>query len=158
MAGLDQPTVQGELVGTIIDEVAFDIERGKIREFARATFTTDPVHTDLTVATEAGVDDILATPTHVVVAGHHRDQRAFVDRLGLALERVVVGGVTWSYERALQAGDSLHGVRRVIGDIQREGARGGRMRVITLETEYRDASGAPVVRVEETIIERGAPA
>jgi acyl dehydratase len=142
-------------VGTIIDEVAFDVERGKIAEFARATFAEDPIHTDPSVAAEAGQAAVLATPTHVVVASHHRDQRAFVDRLGLALERVVVGGVKWSYERPLQAGDSLRGVRRVVGDIERAGSRGGTMRIITLETEYRDASDQPVVRIEETIVERG---
>ena len=145
----------GTLVGTIVDEVAFDVERGKIAEFARATFASDPVHTDPVAAARAGHPDVLATATHVVVAGHHRDQRAFVRRLGLALERVVVGGVRWTYERPLRAGDSLRGVRRVIADTEREGSRGGRMRIITLETDFRDASDLSVVRVEETIIERG---
>ncbi|HET7399105.1 MAG TPA: MaoC family dehydratase N-terminal domain-containing protein [Intrasporangium sp.] len=156
MGATHQQRVQRDLVGTVIDEVSFEVERGKIREFARATFTTDPVHTDRAAAAATGAKDVLATATHVVVAGHHRDQRAFVDRLGLALERVVVGGVRWTYARALEAGDSLHGVRRVTGDVERESSRGGRMRVITLETEYVDAAGRPSVHVEETIIERGA--
>ena len=158
MAGTERAVAQGTLVGTVIDEVAFDIERGKIREFARATFTQDLVHTDALAAARAGAADVLATPTHVVVAGHHRDQRAFVDRLGLAIERVVVGGVKWTYARPLVAGDSLRGVRRVTGDVEREGTRGGRMRIITLETAYVDAAGSGVVSVEETIIERGAHA
>lgn len=144
------------LVGTVIDEVVFDVERGKIAEFARATHADDPIHTDPVDAAEAGHPTVLATPTHVVVAGHHRDQRVFVERLGLALERIVVGSVKWTYVRPLRAGDSLHGVRRVTGDTEREGSRGGRMRIITLQTEYRDATDEPVVRVEETIIERGA--
>lgn len=144
------------LVGAVIDEVAFDVEGGKIAEFARATFAEDRIHTDPIVAAGTGHRAVLATPTHVVVAGHYRDQRAFVHRLGLALERVVVGGVKWSYERPLRAGDSLRGVRRVVGDVRRTGSRGGSMRIITLETEYCDAADQPVVRVEETIIERGA--
>jgi acyl dehydratase len=148
--------IPGTLVGTVVDEVAFDVERGKIVEFARATHAADPVHTDPHFAAQAGHPSVLATPTHVVVAGHHRDQRAFVDRLGLTLERVVVGGVKWTYDRPLRAGDSLRGVRRVIGDTERASSSGGRLRVITLETEYRDTADQPVVRVEETIIERGA--
>ena len=103
----------------------------------------------------AGFDTVLATPTHVVVAGHLRDQRAFIDRLGLTLERVVVGSVRWEYLRPLRAGDSLHGTRRVTSDVTREGSRGGTMRLITLETAYLDADGTPVVTLEETIIERG---
>jgi len=147
--------VDGTLVGTIVDEVTFDVERGKIREFARATHAQDSVHTDRDAARAAGFDDVLATPTHVVVAGHFRDQRAFLGTLGLALERVVVGSVSWQYLRPLKAGDALRGVRRVVGDERREGKRGGSMRLITLETEYVDTDGAPVVRQQEILIERG---
>ncbi|SBW22772.1 FAS1-like dehydratase domain-containing protein [Protofrankia symbiont of Coriaria ruscifolia] len=150
--------MSGELIGTVVDEVAFDVERGKIWEFSRATFTTDPVHTDADAARTAGFDDLLATPTHVVVAGHRRDQRAFVEKLGLALERVVVGSVRWQYLRPLQAGDSLRGVRRVVGDERRDGKRGGSMRIVTLETEYVDSAGTPVVRQQDVLIERGKSA
>src|SRR3979411_629004 len=97
----------GLAIGDVVDEVAFDVERGKISEFARATFTAEPAHTDRAAAQAAGFTDVLATPTHVVVAGHHRDQRGFVAKLGLALERVVVGSTTWQYLRPLMAGDCL---------------------------------------------------
>ncbi|WP_243794936.1 MaoC family dehydratase N-terminal domain-containing protein [Saccharopolyspora gloriosae] len=133
-----------------LDEVAFDVERGKIREFARATGATDPVHTDRGAAQRAGFGDVPATATHVVVAGHHRDQRAFVAELGLAFERVVVGSVKWIYHRPLLAGDALRGVRRVAEDVRKKG-----MRFVTLETEYLDAEAEPVVVLHETLIERG---
>ncbi|MDH6679211.1 acyl dehydratase [Rhodococcus sp. LBL1] len=139
----------------VIDRVEYTVEQGKIREFARATFSTDPVHTDPAAAREAGFDHVPATLTHTVVAGHQRDQRSFVDALGLALERVVVGSVTWTYLRPLVAGDHVIGTRRVVDDVQREGKRGGMMRVVTLETEYHDAAGELVVRLEEILIERG---
>ncbi|MGW0891180.1 FAS1-like dehydratase domain-containing protein [Saccharopolyspora sp. NPDC002578] len=135
-----------------LDEVAFDVERGKIREFTRSTGATDPVHTDRDAARRAGFDDVPATATHVVVAGHHRDQRAFVAELGLAFERVVVGSVKWIYHRPLLAGDTLRGVRRVAEDVHKKG-----MRFVTLETEYLDAGGKPVVVLRETLIERGDP-
>jgi len=136
-----------------VDEVTFDVEQGKILEFARATFARDPVHVSEAAAQTAGFAAIPATPTHVVVAGHHRDQRGFVDKLGLAFERVVVGSVKWSYRRPLLAGDRLHGVRRVVDDRRR-----GALRIVTLETDYVDAVGESVVLVRETLIERGADA
>lgn len=143
------------LIGEVLDEVAFDVERGKIREFTRATFTEDPLHTNVDAARSAGFDDVLATPTHVVVAGHHRDQQSFVDKLGLAIERVVVGSVKWTYLRPLHAGDSLRGIRTVVSDEHREGKR-GTLRLVTLETEYVDADGTAVLRQREVLIERGA--
>lgn len=142
----------------VIDTVEFTVESGKVREFARATFTESPVHTDLTAARDAGYTGIPATATHSVVSGHYRDQRAFVDALGLALERVVVGSVDWIYDRPLLVGDSLVGTRRVVEDMVKEGKRGGSMRVVTLETQFVDESGTTVLRQREQIIERGAGA
>jgi acyl dehydratase len=145
------------LVGTVVDTVSFDVERGKIAEFARATLALDLAHHDPEVARARGFPSVLATATHVVVAGHHRDQRALVERLGLELSRIVVGSVSWEYERPLRAGDSLVGTRTVVGDETREGKRGGRMRLLTLETEYVDVAGAVAVRQREVLIERGRP-
>jgi acyl dehydratase len=142
------------LVGTVVDAVAFDVERGKIAEFARATHALDPAHRDPAVAQERGFPGVLATATHVVVAGHHRDQAAFVARLGLELSRVVVGSVSWTYERPLRAGDSLVGTRTVVADESRQGGRGGTMRLVTLETAYVDAEDNVVVRQRELLIER----
>jgi acyl dehydratase len=144
-----------ELIGTVVDRVAFDVERGKIGEFARATFAEDAVHGDRALAAERGFRDVLATGTHVVVSGHHRDQRGFVEKLGLELSRVVVGSVRWRYERPLVAGDSLVGTRRVVADETREGKRGGKMRLVTLETEFVDQDGLLAVTQREVLIERG---
>lgn len=143
------------LIGTVVDTVRFEVERGKIAEFARATGATDAVHTDTEAARSAGFGDVLATATHVVVAGHQRDQRGFVERLGLELSRIVVGSVDWWYERPLRAGDRLEGVRTVVSDEIREGSRGGTMRLVTLETAYTDAAGEVAVRQREVLIERG---
>jgi hypothetical protein len=91
----------------------------------------------------------------VVVAGHHRDPATFVEKLSLELRRIVVGSVSWEYERPLRAGDSLVGTRTVIADERRTGRRGGAMRLITLETVYVDTAGAVAVRQREVLIERG---
>jgi acyl dehydratase len=139
----------------VLDQVEFRVEAGKIREFVRATFAEDPVHTSAEVAHGAGYPAELATATHVVVAGHYRDQQAMIAALGLSLERVVVGSVSWQYLRPVVSGDRLRGTRRVVSDEQREGKRGGSMRMVTLETEYLDDGDEPVVRVREVLIERG---
>jgi acyl dehydratase len=150
MAGLE--------LGAIVDEVEYAVERGKIREFARVTHTEDAVHIDEKAAAAAGFDRIPATLTHSVVAGHHRDQRGFVEKLGMRMERIVVGSVRWRYARPLTTGDLLRGIRRVVSDETREGRRGAMMRVLTLETEYRDGTGATVLTQREVLIERGIEA
>lgn len=145
------------LVGTFVDQVSFDVETGKIAEFARATHATDLAHTDPETIATTGFDGPLATATHVVVAGHRRDPRGVVARLGLELSRIVVGSVSWSYDRPLTAGTHLTGTRTVIGDETREGKRGGTMRLVTLETVFTDEAGSVPARQREVLIERGRP-
>lgn len=141
--------------GDVLDEVSFAVEAGKIREFARATHAEDPIHTDPDAATEAGFGAPVATATHVVVAGHHRDQKAFVAALGMDITRIVVGSVNWEYHRPIVAGDHLTGTRRILSDITKEGRRGGTMRLVELETTW-SSGDVSVVTQRETLIERGA--
>ncbi|AMM21860.1 acyl dehydratase [Frondihabitans sp. PAMC 28766] len=135
-------------VGDAVDEVEFDVERGKIREFARASFTEDTVHT-------GPGSDALATLTHTAVTAHLRDQRGFVAALGLDIHRIVVGSCSWSYRRPLAAGDRLTATRRVLSDETREGAS-GTMRLVTLETEFTDQDGEVPVTFREVLIERAS--
>ena len=120
------------MIGTLVDEFAFTVETGKVREFARAIGTPH--------------DDVPLTFT--VVAGHYRDARAAVERLGLDIRRVVVGEVEWEYERPVVVGDALHGRRVVAG---RRESRG--MTFVTLETEFRDGAGKVALRQREVLIE-----
>lgn len=140
----------------VLDVVSFDVESGKIREFARATHAEDAVYVDTGAAAAAGFPRVPATPTHVVVAGHHRNQTEFVAALGLAIERVVVGSVDWQYFRPLLAGDRMTGTRRIVDDTTRDGKRGGTMRLVTLETTWNDEAGECAAVQREVLIERGA--
>lgn len=142
--------------GDVLDVVSFAVEAGKVREFTRATHAEDPVHTDPQVAVAAGFRGIAATPTHVVVAGHHRNQQEFVAALGMDIARIVVGSVSWEYARPLVVGDELTGTRRVLSDETKAGKRGGTMRLVTLETAWTDADGAAALTQREVLIERGA--
>jgi hydroxyacyl-ACP dehydratase HTD2-like protein with hotdog domain len=128
------------VIGQLVDECSFAIEAGKVREFARAIM--DPSRDGVPL-------------TFSVVVGHHRDARAAVTTLGLDIKRVVVGEVEWAYERPLVVGDQLS-ARRVVADVKtREGARGGTLTLVTLETEFRDAAGAVALRQREVLIETG---
>jgi hypothetical protein len=120
------------MIGMLVDEFAFAVEAGKVREFARAIGTSH--------------DEVPLTFT--VIAGHYRDARAAVDKLGLDIKRVVVGEVEWSYERPVVLGDVLHG-RRVVGGVRE--SRG--MTFVTLETEFRNGAGDVAVRQREVLIE-----
>jgi hydroxyacyl-ACP dehydratase HTD2-like protein with hotdog domain len=143
--------------GDVLDVVLLPVERGKIREFARATFTEDPVHTDHGAALAAGFADVVATATYSVGTAHYRDQATFVATLGLDIRRVVVGSVSWQYLRTLTAGQELVATRRVESDESREGSKGP-LRLVTLVTEFVNSAGEVAVRQREVLIEKGVRA
>jgi hypothetical protein len=128
------------VIGLLVDEFSFAVEAGKVREFARAIMDPSADGVPLTFS---------------VVAGHHRDARAAVVKLGLDIKKVVVGEVEWAYERPLVVGDQLSGRRAVVDVKTREGSRGGTMTMVTLETEFRDAAGEVALRQREVLIETG---
>jgi acyl dehydratase len=142
-------------VGEEVDRVRFEVERGKVREFARAIQDPNPRWTDEEVARGEGLAGLPAPLTFVVVAGHHRDQRGAMEKLGVDIARIVVGEVGWQYHRPLLVGDVLDGRRLVTGVRTREG-KDGTMTMIDMETVWRDAAGEPVVTQTETLIERAA--
>jgi len=143
------------LPGQLVDEVELPVERGKIREVARATFTTDPIHTFESAARAAGFSGVVATATYSVGVGHYRDQAAFVESLGMSISRIVVGSVSWRYLRVLVEGDVLTATRVVESDERREG-KSGPMRFVTLSTRFVDQRGDLALVQREVLIERGA--
>jgi acyl dehydratase len=152
---LNETEKSGPLVGMTVDTVTFDVERGKIGEFARATQAEDLIHVDQGAAEARGLPDVAATATHVVVSGHQRDQAGFVAKLGLDIRRIVVGSTSWDYARPLTAGDSVRGIRTVVADETRTTSSGSTMRVVTMETPFTDESGQVAVTQREVLIERG---
>jgi acyl dehydratase len=144
-----------ELKGRVLDTVTFPVEAGKIREFARATLATSPIHEDAQSAAERGFDAVPAPPTFAVSVAHHRTVDE-ASALGLDLRRVLHGEAAWEFFKPVVAGDVLTAHREVADVIQREGGRGGRMTMIIIRTDFTTADGALAIRQSDTIIERAA--
>lgn len=138
-----------------VDVVTFDVERGKVREFALATFAEDQIHTDPEVGRARGFGDVVATATYVAVSLHYRDQKSWVAGLGLDIERTIVGSVGWTYHRPMVVGDSIVGRRRVTDEVTKP-SRAGDLRVLTLVTDFTDEVGELVATEKAVVIERPA--
>lgn len=127
------------------------VGREKVREFARATFATDPVHTDPDVATARGFTDVVAPATFPVVI-----QQAALDMLvadpeaGIDFSRVVHGDQRFDYHREVVAGDELTATLRVV-KVQTLGGH----TMVTAEVAMSDEAGLPVVTATSTLVIRG---
>jgi len=121
------------------------IERGKVREFARATGSGNPAY---------DAPDAPVPPTFLTTA------RAFwtVERTDLGIDfelaRLLHGEEEYEFfGPPPQAGEELTFEVRAGDRWEKEGKRGGKMRFAQIITEYRDGSGALRAVQRTTLLE-----
>jgi hypothetical protein len=127
------------------------IERGKIREFARATKSRNAAY--------QGSRPIIPT-TFLTTAGNFwaEGPMSGSEQLGFELARVLHGEEEFEFFGTLpRAGQVLTAESRIGDRWEKEGRRGGVMRFAKLVTEYRDESGTVVAEQRTTVIETAKP-
>ncbi|WP_433598231.1 FAS1-like dehydratase domain-containing protein [Nocardia sp. CA-135953] len=137
------------LVDSVLLEFDLDVERGKIREFARATGATSAVYRG---------ERAPIPPTFLIssMLWEPEDRPSLVDLLGLDLTRVLQGGQEFRFFGGVpHAGDRLYAVVSVESVTTKAGKRGGEMTFVVLLTRYRDPEGRVVAEARATVIERG---
>ena len=126
------------------------VGREKIREFARAVLSDDPLHHSVEAATAAGYADVIAPPTFaVVVQEASLAQLLADDEAGIDFSRVVHGDQRFQYSRPIVAGDELTG-RVTVTSVKQLGGNS----MVTAATEISDADGAHVVTATSTLVVR----
>jgi hypothetical protein len=109
-----------------------DVERGRLRLFAKAIGETDPVYTDLDAALKAGHRDLPVPPTFLFCLEMDRpDPFAFLTEAGIDLAHVLHGEQSFTYHALCHAGDSLTFESRITDDYER---KGGALRFLVRET------------------------
>lgn len=123
----------------------FAVEEGKIAEFAAAVSDDNPAHRDRGAAAAQGFEAVPAPLTFCATSSFwFRGPHPLAGR-DLDLTRVLHGESQWEFRRPLVAGDELSVEAAFAGTEEKEGRRGGRMRIHTIENTYRDPTGEVVV-------------
>jgi hypothetical protein len=126
-----------------------DIERGKIREFARATQSRNPDYI------ESPVPPI--PPTFLTSSSFWSPPGSnLIAEVGLNLPRVLHGGQEYVFHGPPpHAGATLTSTTRIEDIYEKDGKRGGVMTFVISVQEFRDESGRLVAEARTTIIETG---
>ena len=141
------------LIGATGQPVTMHVERGKIREFARAIKDDDPLYFDEEHARrEAGG---IMPPLTFLQTMAHWDAGRGRPKVPMDLKRVLHGEQEYEFLKPIHAGDVLTAVSRIADIYERQGKRGGTMTFVVTETEYRNAVGEPVARARQVVIETG---
>ncbi|HEV2360128.1 MAG TPA: MaoC family dehydratase N-terminal domain-containing protein [Acidimicrobiales bacterium] len=126
------------------------IERGKIREFARATQSRNPAY--------EGPGAVIP-PTFLTTAQHFwATDFGHLAELGFNLARLLHGEEEYEFfGPPPHAGQTLTATSRLGDRWEKEGKRGGVMRFAKTITEFRDETGRLVAEQRTTIIETARP-
>jgi hypothetical protein len=123
------------------------IERGKIREFARACKTDNP---DYVESRDAVVPPTFLTTTNFWMGAGTSP----LAQLGIDLKRLLHGGQEYVFHGPPPlAGTELTFQTRVDKIYEKEGKRGGTMTFVISETTFTNQRGEDVLKSRSTIIE-----
>jgi acyl dehydratase len=116
-----------------------------IAAFARALGDENPLYVDATAASRGPFGGVVAPPTYPIAfmtQAMSGGMEVFLE-LGLNFMTLVHGEQEFEYVRPIRAGETLTLTGR-IADVYEKTGSSGTLDFVVLETEARDAGGAPV--------------
>ena len=146
--------VDKSYIGRTGAPVTMHVERGKIREFARAIKDDDPMYFDEAHAgREAG--GIMPPVTFLQTVTHWDNDGSSRVRVPFDLKRVLHGEQEYEFLEPIHVGDVLTAVSTVLDIYEKPGKRGGSMNFAVTETTYTNQKGRVVARAKHITIETG---
>ncbi|AXI02417.1 MaoC family dehydratase N-terminal domain-containing protein [Aquirhabdus parva] len=139
-------------IGRVFPPHTIEIEKGRLRFFAKAIGETDPIYTDEAAAHAAGYPSLPVPPTFLFGLDLEQDSAfGWLDELGLNLERILHGEQSFTYHTPACAGDTLTFESR-IADIYDK--KNGALEFIIKEIKVTNQHGAHVADLRNTIVQR----
>jgi MaoC dehydratase-like protein len=111
----------------------FDVERGRLRQFANAAGERDPLYTDLDTARAHGHPDLPVPPTFFMTMENETHGLRFLGDLGVDIGAVLHGEQHFAYRSMVHAGEHI-GIQSRITDVYSKKA--GTLDFIVRETDF----------------------
>ena len=142
------------LLGREYPPYAVTVERGKIKEFARAIGDDEPLYLDDRVGAASAWGDVIAPPTFsITFRDEAADTAAFLKELGTDISRILHGEQEFEIFRPLQPGQTYL-CRAKIVDIYEKTGRTGPMAFVVRETTIADGSNEIVATMRGVTVVR----
>lgn len=131
-----------------------EVERGRLRFFAKAIGESDPLYSDEAAARAAGHPDLPVPPTFLFCLEMDRpDPYGWFDDLGIPLPQVLHGEQAFTYHRTAYAGDRLRFASTVV-DIYDK--KGGQLEFVVQDNAITNQREELVAEFRRTLVVRHA--
>lgn len=130
------------------------VERGKIKEFARAIGDLSPFYLDDAVGRASEWGDIIAPPTFAITfRDEHVDTSVVLRDLGVDIGRILHGEQEFEHYRPIRPGETYL-CRTRVADIYEKSGRSGPMAFVVREMTVTDGDNEIVCRVRSITVVR----
>ncbi len=144
--------IDRKYIGTALPKAVLDIEKGRLRFFAKAIGETDPIYTDEAAAKAAGYRSLPAPPTFIFAA--ELDANTLVPALremGINLDRILHGEQEFTYYAPICAGDTIT-VESKFTDIYDK--KNGALEFLVKESAVTNQHGKRVAEMRSVVVVR----
>ena len=131
------PRIDKALIGKEYAPYVVTVERGKIKEFARALGDLNPFYLDDRVGQASEWGDVIAPPTFATTFRDEAAAEALLRDLGTDISRVLHGEQEFEMARPLQPGQTYVCRTRIL-DIYEKTGKSGPMALVVRETAITD--------------------
>jgi len=141
------------LIGRSTGITVSEVEKGRLRFFAKAIGETDPVYFDDDAARAAGYRALPVPPTFLMcLESEGRNPQAIVeDVMGFDLGRILHAEQEFNYHRMAYAGDVLTFDTRIVDVYEK---KGGALQFVVQETRVSNQDGEHVADIRSSLVQR----
>ena len=144
--------IDKRFIGHVMPAFSAEVEKGRLRFFAKATGQTDPVYADEAAARAAGFPSLPVPPTFLFCLEMEApDPAAIRNLLGMDYRTLLHGEQGFTYHRMAFAGDTLRFEQR-IDDIYDK--KGGALEFVVRKTRVTNQRGEDVAELRAVTVIR----
>jgi acyl dehydratase len=144
--------IDRKYIGTVLPKAVLDIEKGRLRFFAKAIGETNPVYTDEAAAKAAGYPSLPAPPTFIFAA--ELDANTLIPtmkEMGVNLDRILHGEQQFTFLSPICAGDTIT-VESKLTDIYDK--RNGALEFLVKDSIVTNQRGTKVAEMRSVVVVR----
>ncbi|UVE19602.1 MaoC family dehydratase N-terminal domain-containing protein [Pseudomonas sp. LS44] len=141
------------LIGRSLGVTSAELEKGRLRFFAKSIGETDPVYTDEAAAHAAGYRSLPMPPSFLFCLEREgRDNDHIVEGImGFSLGRILHAEQSFSYHRMAFAGDVLTFDSRIVDVYEK---KNGALQFVVTETRVTNQHGEHIADVRASTVQR----
>ncbi|MEQ1754462.1 MAG: MaoC family dehydratase N-terminal domain-containing protein [Micropepsaceae bacterium] len=144
--------IDKKFIGKVLPPAVLEIEKGRLRFFAKAIGETNPIYTDEHVAKAAGYSSLPAPPTFIFAAELDANTlMPALQEMGVNLSRILHGEQRFDYVEPIVAGDTIT-VESRFTDIYDK--KNGALEFLVKESVVTNQHGKRVANIRSVLVVR----